>query len=1078
MALVLKDRVKETTTSTGTGTINLAGAATGFEGFASAVGDGNTCYYAILDANGSAWEVGIGTVTDAATDTLSRDTILESSNSDNAISLTSGTHTVFLTYPADKSVYRNSNDQIVATASGIVFSDSTVQTTAAAVSGDNVSIFVNDAGYLTTESDTLQTVTDRGSDTTNSITSSGNITATTGILDVLDLTLLGNGEQPSHSEGVVFYDSENHTLSLYNDEPNISLQIGQEQYVRVRNNTAATIGNGTAVLFNGVHGNSAPTVSGAIATSEATSQVIGLATHSIEPDTFGYVTTYGVVRDVDTSVFSAGDELYLSATQIGSGVNTSPVLPNFKTTIGHVIRSHPSNGSILVQVGNAKLGGGDVKSEASLNVSGVPFITSVSDTTAGGVTTVSDFVYDSGNNQLQLGSGVQLLNAVPGNTTNVLYNDGGTLKFNGSAVDTTYTAGSGLELDSTTFNAKTATTSTSGITTLTNTIDSTQTKALTPKAVDDAGYGTMSNFILEDGDGTEVTISNAKEVKFVEGSGIDIDWTDVSDGSDSDPYDLTFTVDHDAASNFVANEHVDHTSVTLTAGSGLSGGGDISSNRTFNALTATTSASGITTLTNTINGDQDKALTPKAVNDANYLTSESDTLQTVTGRGAVTTNDITVSGELVVSRPEAFAALKVASSGQQISFGNRGEDGNDGMVTIKLDDDGATYAASSGVQVSLNSAKSALAVVPTAGDTTIPRTVFNGGDSSIRPDGDAVVNIKSIHEDVPNLIVYGKSGGTSHLTEWKDSDGDTVAYIGEKGTLSLGKDFHIQKFDSYVATGVGPTDASGVALTFNNETLHNSYSYRIRCYDEDSNRQDGSVFLARKNDDDSGNWDVTTVAIQKNSQNEYPIVFNDGGTLKVKTGGVAGLRDIIVYIEGIYINRNDVTGYIWGADFIWSKVSTAGGSLHSIYTSGNVGVGTETPVSAINLVGGSYVNEAVPASDTPTTEDATVTLDLSDGNYHNIVLGANVTKFEFTNAKRGQKFILRITQHASSAKTVAWTNVDSDTGGTAATVRWAGNIAPTMTTTVNHTDIYGFLCTNNAGTIRFDGFIIGQDLPD
>lgn len=86
MALVLKDRVKETTTSTGTGTINLAGAATGFEGFVSAVGSGNSCYYTILDANGSAWEVGIGTVTDAATDTLSRTTILESSNSDNAIS--------------------------------------------------------------------------------------------------------------------------------------------------------------------------------------------------------------------------------------------------------------------------------------------------------------------------------------------------------------------------------------------------------------------------------------------------------------------------------------------------------------------------------------------------------------------------------------------------------------------------------------------------------------------------------------------------------------------------------------------------------------------------------------------------------------------------------------------------------------------------------------------------------------------------------------------------------------------------------------------------------------------------------
>jgi hypothetical protein len=131
----------------------------------------------------------------------------------------------------------------------------------------------------------------------------------------------------------------------------------------------------------------------------------------------------------------------------------------------------------------------------------------------------------------------------------------------------------------------------------------------------------------------------------------------------------------------------------------------------------------------------------------------------------------------------------------------------------------------------------------------------------------------------------------------------------------------------------------------------------------------------------------------------------------------------------------------------------------------------------LHLVGVNYVQEAVPANDTPTAEDATVTLDLKKGNFHNISLGNDVTKFEFTNAKRGQRFILRITQNGSSAKTVSWTNVDSDTGGTAATVRWAGNVTPTMSTSTAHTDVYGFLCTNNAGT-AFDGFIIGQDLPD
>jgi hypothetical protein len=284
-------------------------------------------------------------------------------------------------------------------------------------------------------SQTLQSITDNGSSTTNAITiTNNNITASSGLFDALDMTLLGDGSQPAYQEGVIFYDSENHTLSLYNDEADVTLQLGQEEFLRVRNNTGATIPNGAAVLINGAHGNSAPTISGAIANFEASSQVVGLATHSIEADSFGYVTTYGIVRDVDTSVFSAGDELFLSATEIGSGVNVSPTIPNYKVTLGHVIRSHGSNGSILVQVGNPKLGGGDLKSEAPLNISGVPFVTSISDTTAGGSQTDPLFIFDSGNRQLQLGSGIQLLDGAPSNTSNVLYNDGGTLSFNGSAV--------------------------------------------------------------------------------------------------------------------------------------------------------------------------------------------------------------------------------------------------------------------------------------------------------------------------------------------------------------------------------------------------------------------------------------------------------------------------------------------------------------------------------------------------------------------------------------------------------------------------------------------------------------------
>lgn len=99
MSLVLADRVQETTSTTGTGTIDLGGAATQYQSFVDGIGDGNTTYYVILSGNGSDWEVGEGTVTSGSPDTLSRDTILASTNSGSAISL-SGTSTVFGDAPA------------------------------------------------------------------------------------------------------------------------------------------------------------------------------------------------------------------------------------------------------------------------------------------------------------------------------------------------------------------------------------------------------------------------------------------------------------------------------------------------------------------------------------------------------------------------------------------------------------------------------------------------------------------------------------------------------------------------------------------------------------------------------------------------------------------------------------------------------------------------------------------------------------------------------------------------------------------------------------------------------------------
>jgi hypothetical protein len=131
MPLVVKDRVNETSTTTGTGTFTLAGAVTGFQTFA-AIGDGNTTYYAIVLQGGSEFEVGLGTYSSSGT-TLSRDTILSSSNSNNAVNFSAGTKNVFCDYPAPKAVYGDSTNTAFqaqfAASNGLMMNNMTVGTT-------------------------------------------------------------------------------------------------------------------------------------------------------------------------------------------------------------------------------------------------------------------------------------------------------------------------------------------------------------------------------------------------------------------------------------------------------------------------------------------------------------------------------------------------------------------------------------------------------------------------------------------------------------------------------------------------------------------------------------------------------------------------------------------------------------------------------------------------------------------------------------------------------------------------------------------------------------------------------------
>ena len=151
MALVLKDRVKETSTTTGTGTLTLGGAASGFQSFA-AIGDGNTTYYAIVDSAAGAWEVGIGTYTSSGT-TLSRGTVLESSNAGSLVDFGAGSKDVFVAYPAERAVVGGMG--YIENAATVTVS-STINTGHNAISGGPV--VIDDGAAVTVPSGSVWTV--------------------------------------------------------------------------------------------------------------------------------------------------------------------------------------------------------------------------------------------------------------------------------------------------------------------------------------------------------------------------------------------------------------------------------------------------------------------------------------------------------------------------------------------------------------------------------------------------------------------------------------------------------------------------------------------------------------------------------------------------------------------------------------------------------------------------------------------------------------------------------------------------------------------------------------------------------
>lgn len=155
---------------------------------------------------------------------------------------------------------------------------------------------------------------------------------------------------PSFAEGKVFYDSAAHSLAYYNDDQNVTVNVGREQLVRVYNSTLGTFLNGAMVYINGAVGGW-PTIALAQANSATASQsTLGMVTADIAPGSYGYVCVSGVVNGVNTSAYASGATLYLSAAGPGGLTDTRPLQPNYVVEVATVLDSNAVTGKVLIRV--------------------------------------------------------------------------------------------------------------------------------------------------------------------------------------------------------------------------------------------------------------------------------------------------------------------------------------------------------------------------------------------------------------------------------------------------------------------------------------------------------------------------------------------------------------------------------------------------------------------------------------------------------------------------------------------------------------------------------------------------------
>lgn len=373
MPTKLANRVKVSVASApGTNvSVTLGTPLAGFQSFSDAgITDGQTVRYLLEDSD--EFEIGSGVYTSSGT-TLSRTTVLESSNSGNRIDASALTH-VIVTVAADD----------IVVADGGTFTGNVDFSDGVDVSGTST---LN--GTLTS-SGTI--ANDASSTTTYASGATATFNNNPSFSSYVDYTAIAH---PSHQEGRVFYDNVHKTLNYYSDVSNVTHEIGIEEHQRVYNNTGSTILKGQPLYFSGNHilgSYKIPTVGLADATDVNAYNAQGLAAADIANGAEGYCIIAGQIFGVDTSGLNAGTNFFVGLTP-GAVQNASPTYPNFPMCLGWVVSSDATEGVLLVNQQNHSVNsfrvrtsahvGTDLQVDGDLTVLGTTTSVSTADVTAG-----------------------------------------------------------------------------------------------------------------------------------------------------------------------------------------------------------------------------------------------------------------------------------------------------------------------------------------------------------------------------------------------------------------------------------------------------------------------------------------------------------------------------------------------------------------------------------------------------------------------------------------------------------------------------------------------------------------------